>query len=128
MTRNANRRSLHLFVLVILATSTLLIAGWSIGSALGGKWAPLLAGLGGALGAAIGGEVGYHKGFFEARWDRLMMGGPWVGYGVAVITTTLAGFAGVLLVLSAILGAGIGAIVAKYLLRFFVHDPPLSIK
>jgi hypothetical protein len=87
-----NRRSLQLFVLVILTTLTLLIAGWLIGSAFGGLWGPLLAGLGGVFGAVIGGEVGHYKGFFEAEWDRLVMGGPWVGFGVAGMITTLAGF------------------------------------
>jgi len=64
MTKNLNQKSLYLFVLVILCASTLLTAGWLIGSALGGICSQLLGGMGGWVGAAVGGEVGYKKGFF----------------------------------------------------------------
>jgi hypothetical protein len=128
MSKNVNQKSLHLFVLVILCASTFFTAGWLIGSALGGVRSQLFGGLSGWVGAAVGGEVGYRKGFFEAKWDRLVMGGPWVGYAVVALIASMAELPGVAIVFSAVFGAGIGALVAKYLLRFFEHDPPLSIK
>ena len=84
--------------------------------------------LGGAVGAIIGSSVGHHKGFFEADGDRLVIGGPSVGYLLGGLIASGAGLSGLILALSAVFGAGVGTLVAKYLLRFFEHDPPLSIK
>jgi len=44
------------------------------------------------------------KGFFEANWDRLVMGGPWVGYGVVALITPMAEFGGVAIAFSAVFG------------------------
>jgi hypothetical protein len=128
VTSNVNRKSLYLFVLVISSTSLFLGVGWVTGLVFGGVWSLLLATLGGWLGAAIGGEIGHHKRFFEADWDRLVMGGPWMGYGVGAIVGSMTGAHSWMIALSAVLGAGIGVLISKYLLRFFVDDPPLSIK
>jgi hypothetical protein len=123
-----NQKSLYLFVLVVLSSLLLLTTGWLIGLALGGVWSSLLAGLGGAIGAVIGGEIGHRKGFFEADRDRLVIGGPWMGYLFGGLIASGTGLHSLMLALSAVLGAGLGVLVAKYLLRFFVDDPPLSIK
>lgn len=128
MTGNVNQKSFYLFVLVVLSSSVFLTIGWLTGLAVGGIWNLLFAMVGGAVGAVIGGEIGHRKGFFEADWDRLVMGGPWCGYLLGVVIAGLTGLNGLISALSAILGAGIGVLVAKYLLRFFVNDPPLSIK
>lgn len=123
-----NQKSLNLIVLVSSCTLALLIPGWLVGSVIGGVWVQLSSWVGGAIGAVVGGELGYRKGFFEAKWDRLVIGGPWMGYLLATLIASMAEWHGASIALSTVLGAGLGAFAAKYVLRLFVYDPPLSIK
>lgn len=128
MSRNLNRKSLYLFVLVVSSTSVLLIGGWLIGLVFGGLHTFIGGFIGGAVGTVVGGELGQRKGFFEANWDRLVIGGPWCGYLLGLGIASFVGTQGWIFAVFSVLGAGVGALLAKYLLRFFVHDPPLSIK
>ncbi|MGD9561665.1 MAG: hypothetical protein AB7F88_05530 [Pyrinomonadaceae bacterium] len=128
MSRNLNRKSLCLFILVVSSSSVLLIAGWLIGLMFGGINGHFGAGIGGGVGALVGGEIGHRKGLFEADWDRLVSVGPWCGYLLGFVSASLVGTQGWIFAVFAVLGAGLGGLFAKYLLRFFEYDPPLSIK
>lgn len=116
--RKVKNKNLALFLLVCSSTAILLIVGLAIGYFVGGTATFIGAMIGGVLGAIIGTEISYRNGLVEAEWDRLLWGMPQMGLFIAGLGAIMSGFAGLVASVMAILGAGVGALLAKYLLRF----------
>jgi hypothetical protein len=123
-----NKKSLLLFLVVVAGSATGLGLGWLIDFFDGGANGPVGAGVGGILGACFGAQVGYNQGLVEADWDRALWLMPLIGFGVAGGLANNSGFGIFFGSISAVIGSGVGVIAAKYMMRFFIEEPPPSIK
>lgn len=121
------RKNLALFLVVCFSTAILLTVGWAIGYLVGGIAAFIGAMIGGIVGSIIGAEVSFKKGLVEANWDVLLWKMTQIGLGIGSMVAFMNTFSGITAAVMAILGAGFGALLAKYLLRFFIHEEPPKI-
>jgi hypothetical protein len=105
----------------------MLVVGWTIGYFAGGIATFIGAMIGGIVGSIIGAEISFQQGFVETDWDRLLWVMPQIGFGFAGALVLIIGFSGPVAAVIAIIGSGIGALLGKYLLRFFIQEPPPKI-
>jgi Kef-type K+ transport system membrane component KefB len=123
-----NRKNLLLFLIVCSCAAIAVGIGWLIGRLAGSELKGFIgAGVGGGIGAVIGVEIAYRRGLVEADWDRILLGAPWYGFTFAGLVAASNNWPGILVALVAVIGSGVGALIAKYLLRFFIDEPPPSI-
>lgn len=108
-------------------SAAVLAMGWLIGLAIGSRMAEFWAGCGGVIGAVTGAEIGLKRHLIDARWSRTLNAMPILGFvsvgGLALYNR----FPSLLVAFTAVIGAGLGALLAKYLMEFFNYEPPPSI-
>ena len=124
MFRNKN---FLLFVLVCGFTSAFLLVGWGIGALISGLNAAAGASIGAILGGIVGAEMGFRFGYVEAAWNRLLWFAPVVGISVLGGIGAAKNWLSIIIAGLAVIGAGVGVLIAKYMLRFFIQEPPTSI-
>jgi hypothetical protein len=107
----------------------LLSAGWIVGLMIGGIDASIGAIAGCLVGTIAGCEIGYQEGFFEiTSWDRLIYIASVIGFAIPGAFAAYCELPSLFIALVLAVGAGFGALLAKYLLRFFISDPPPTIR
>jgi hypothetical protein len=125
-------KNLYLFGLVSGSCGVCLGLGCALGFVIDGPVGSSVGGVaGGLVGVVTGSEIAHRSAVFEVpEWEKLIYIGPASGLGIGAMGPALFynGDTGVLMALFGIVGSGFGALVAKYILRFFVHDPPPSIR
>ncbi len=124
MVRNKN---LLLFLLVCGSTFVFLSIGWGIGVLMSDMNAAIGASLGATLGSIVGVEIGFYRGYVEADWDRLLWVTPFISVGILGGIAAMNNLSSINVAICAVLGAGLGSLAAKYMLRFFIQEPPTSI-
>lgn len=122
-----NRKSLLLFIFVSSAATVALGVGLVVGNLFGEFHGPVGAAVGGIVGAIVGAEIAFRRGLVEAAWDRILWVMPTVGFEIAGLLASLSDLSYILIALSAVIGSGLGSLIAKYSMRFFMEDPPPSI-
>lgn len=105
----------------------LMVVGWSIGALISHLSGILGAIIGVGAGGVIGAEIAYRRGYYEADWDILVSRSPLIGMAALFTIGGVLKAPNYILAVLAVLGAGLGALMAKYMLRFFIHEPPPSI-
>jgi len=85
------------------------------------------AGCSGTIGAVVGVEIGYKRRWINARWDRTLWIVPILTYITAGGVALYNELPGLLVAFIAVIGAGVGALLAKHLTEFFNYEPPPSI-
>ncbi len=118
------KKNLALFLLVCLSTAVTLLIGGGVGLVLGGINGPLGAALGGVVGSVIGVEIGYHRRLVEAGWGRILWLIPTIGFIIPWGLAAANGLPSILIASSGVIGSGLGALIAKYMVRFFDYEPP----
>ena len=121
------KKNFLLFVWVCGTTAVLMLVGWSIGALFSHLNGVLGAIIGVGVGGIIGAEIADRRGYYEADWNILISRSPLIGMGILFAIGGILKAPNYILAVLAVLGAGFGALTAKYMLRFFIHEPPPSI-
>ena len=82
---------------------------------------------GGFIGLAVGGLFGFRRNFYDAEWDKLTAALPWSFWFIFGGLAAKNGLPPILIAFVAAIGAGCGALLARYCLHFFDPDPPQTL-